>query len=100
MQPGQINGKRCDAEAEAHSSLEPPLIASSKEKLSDGEKTWFEPAAFQSHRRRWHRISHNTWIWEIAGISVCVACLISIVGILLAYDQKPQPRVTSGISVG
>ncbi|KAK5053137.1 hypothetical protein LTR84_002111 [Exophiala bonariae] len=99
MQPDQSTNKRCDAEAEASHSLEPPLIASSKAKSSDGKKTWFKPTIFQSHPRRWHRISHNTWIWEIAGISVCVACLISIIGILLAYDQKPQPRATSGISL-
>jgi len=91
----------------AHSSLEqsPTALKNASEeasstvtKPSDSIQTPPTQTKFQSHWQNWNRISLDTRLWEVASISVCIACLFRIVGILLAYDQKPQPQMDGGIS--
>lgn len=50
--------------------------------------------------RRWNHVFGDTWLLEILGIAICVISLVSIVGVLLVYDQRPQPQTAGGISVG
>lgn len=67
---------------------------------TDGkQQTLFRRTWVQQQWRRLNRVSQDTWLWEITGIALCIACLTSIVGIFLAYDQKQQPQIAGGISV-
>lgn len=56
-------------------------------------------AKIRRFKRRWDRISNETWTWELVGIFIGVSTLVSILGILAAYDQKPLPHSVAGISV-
>jgi hypothetical protein len=58
-----------------------------------------ERPRLDAFRQRYNHLSDDSWLWELAGILVCVSTLISIVAIFLAYDQKPQPHIAGGISV-
>lgn len=46
-----------------------------------------------------NRLTSDSWVWELLGIFVCIATLVSIFGILVAYDQKPLPHTFAGVSV-
>ena len=46
------------------------------------------------------RLVSDYWIVEAIGVFICVATLISIIGILLAFQDGPTPHVMKGVSVG
>lgn len=49
--------------------------------------------------RYFNHLTSDSWVWELLGIFVCIATLVSIFGILVAYDQKPLPHTFAGVSV-
>jgi|SRR5947209_7469470 len=48
----------------------------------------------------WLRLVLDTWTWEIGSAFLSLASLASIVGVLVAYDQKAAPTLPKGITVG
>lgn len=49
--------------------------------------------------RLWSRLASDTWTIELLAAFVSCASIVSIVGILGTYDQKPLPELTTGITV-
>ena len=47
---------------------------------------------------RWSPTS-DQWTWEVGSAIVSIAAVLSIVGVLVAYDQKPAPLLPKGITV-
>lgn len=58
------------------------------------------PLANLSEESRWTRISTEPWFWELHGILVSLVGVSSICGVLLAYGDKPAPRLPHHIAVG
>ncbi|CAG8191883.1 unnamed protein product [Penicillium salamii] len=50
-------------------------------------------------RLSWSTITLDTWILEGASLGFSIACLVSIYGILIAYDGKQRPEFTYNISL-
>lgn len=50
--------------------------------------------------RWWSRLAADFWILELIAGFVSLATIASIIGVLLAYDQKPVPPLMKGITVG
>ena len=48
----------------------------------------------------WSRLVLDTWTSEIGSAILSLASLVSIVGVLVAYDQKAAPSLPKGITVG
>jgi hypothetical protein len=48
----------------------------------------------------WSRLVLDTWTPEIGSAFLSLASLVSIVGVLVAYDQKAAPSLPRGITVG
>ena len=42
---------------------------------------------------------NDWWLWEIASAALSLAAVASICGVLIAYDQKPAPKLPHGITV-
>jgi hypothetical protein len=47
----------------------------------------------------WSRLVLDTWTSEIASAFLSLASMVSIVGVLVAYDQKAAPSLPKGITV-
>jgi hypothetical protein len=47
----------------------------------------------------WSRLVLDTWTPEIGSAFLSLASLVSIVGVLVAYDQKAAPSLPKGITV-
>ncbi|CAG8237385.1 unnamed protein product [Penicillium salamii] len=50
-------------------------------------------------RFSWSSITLDTWILEGASLAFSIACLVSIYGILFAYNGKPRPEISYNISL-
>ena len=48
----------------------------------------------------WSRLVLDTWTPEIGSAFLSLASLVSIIGVLVAYDQKAAPSLPKGITVG
>jgi hypothetical protein len=58
------------------------------------------PRAVRSEASRMTRLSAETWFWELCGIFVSWTGVVSIFGLLLAYDGQSTPRLPYHITVG
>ena len=47
----------------------------------------------------WSRLIADSWTVELVAGFVSFAAIVSIVGVLWGYDQKPTPRLMKGITV-
>jgi hypothetical protein len=47
----------------------------------------------------WTRVSLDTWVWELSAAFLCIGILAAIVGVLIAYDNRPAPTLPDGITV-
>lgn len=48
----------------------------------------------------WSRLILDTWASEIGSAFLSLASLVSIVGVLVSYDQRAAPSLPKGITVG
>jgi len=48
----------------------------------------------------WSRLVLDTWTPEIGSAFLSLASLVSIVGVLVSYDQRAAPSLPKGITVG
>lgn len=45
------------------------------------------------------RMTSRWWLWELLGITTCVACLLGVTITLRVFDGKPLPDIPFGISL-
>jgi len=64
---------------------------------SDGQTP---PHDIQGHQSRYHtRLLLDTWFPEILAVAFSTGCLIAIVAVLLAYNDKTVPQLPYGITL-
>ncbi|KAJ9610469.1 hypothetical protein H2200_005246 [Cladophialophora chaetospira] len=68
-------------------------LSSPQSSASDGNSTTW------SKRIRFLDCLGDQWYWEILAIIFGVACSVAIVAVLLAYDDKPLPKLSSDVTM-
>jgi len=63
--------------------------------VTDTEK-WQAPRNTPS---LWSRLAVDWWTWELVAASLSLATVAAICDVLIAYDQKPVPRLPHDITV-
>lgn len=70
---------------------------------ASNQKLESEPAAkhtrFEKLGCKYDRVISDHWTYELIGVFVSVVTLVSIVGILFAYQGGPTPHIMRGVSV-
>ena len=54
---------------------------------------------FERLSHKYDRVTSDHWTYELVGVFVSVATLVSTIGILLAYQGGPTPHIMRGVSV-
>ncbi|KAL4897004.1 hypothetical protein BDV59DRAFT_209444 [Aspergillus ambiguus] len=57
------------------------------------------PAIRWKTASKWSNLSLDTWFWESLSMGFSIACFISIISILFAYDEKPLPNFPHGLTL-
>ncbi|KAL2795139.1 hypothetical protein BJX66DRAFT_337144 [Aspergillus keveii] len=48
---------------------------------------------------QWDSLSLDTWMWEIASLAFSTLCFVTILAMLLAYNDKPWPKLPHGFTL-
>jgi hypothetical protein len=83
----------------SHMDNELEMRDSTAELLSTHASSTLPQRGKRVSRRSWSSITLDTWFLEGASVAFSVACLVSIYGILLAYNGKQRPSIIYNISL-